>query len=281
MPRIALVVNPESGSGTDPSAVAGELRRHGAEVETFAREQAERAVESGADRLAVAGGDGSIANAAAAAGARGLPLAVLPSGTANDFATAMELPEDLTEACRLAVQGESLRSLDLGRIDGRPFVNVASVGLAAPAARQAGRLKRLIGPLAYGVGALRAGLTERPLRCRLVADGAELFAGRAWQVTIANSGAFGGGSTIETADPADGRLDAAVIEAGPRPALVRRAYGLRAGRITAQAGVHAARASSVRLEVPGRTAFNVDGELEPYGPVEVGVERAAFELVVG
>ena len=53
----------------------------------------------------MAGGDGSIAPAAAAAGAAGLPLAVIPAGTANDFAHGMKLPLDLDEACRLAVQG--------------------------------------------------------------------------------------------------------------------------------------------------------------------------------
>ena len=54
----------------------------------------------------------------------------------------------------LAVDGHGLRRLELGRLgDGRPFVNVASAGLASVAARRAAPLKPRLGPLAYAVGA--------------------------------------------------------------------------------------------------------------------------------
>ena len=86
-----------------------------------------------------------------------MPLAVLPTGTANDFARAYGLPGDPREAAELAADGERTRPLELGRLaDGRPFVNVASAGLASVAARNAQPLKPRLGPLAYGVGALRA-----------------------------------------------------------------------------------------------------------------------------
>ena len=136
MPAIALIANPGSGS-SDPDEVERHLRAAGAEVERFGLEHAERAAGSGLGRVAVAGGDGSVGPAAAAAAAAGVPLAVIPAGTANDFARRMGLSQDLEEACRLAVDGERLRVLELGRMDGRPFVNVASLGLPAPAAERA------------------------------------------------------------------------------------------------------------------------------------------------
>jgi len=68
--RIALVANPASGPGTEPDRLADRLRSHGAEVSVFAPEACDRAAASGADRVAVAGGDGSVGPAAAAA-ARG------------------------------------------------------------------------------------------------------------------------------------------------------------------------------------------------------------------
>ena len=79
----------------------------GATVSRFDIEQLERAVRSRPDRLVVAGGDGSIAPAAAAAGAAGIPLAVVPAGTANDFAERLGLPSDVAAACELAVQRHS------------------------------------------------------------------------------------------------------------------------------------------------------------------------------
>jgi diacylglycerol kinase (ATP) len=210
-----------------------------------------------------------------------VPLAVIPVGTANDFARALELPLHPRAAAALAVTGTELRAYELGRLaDGRPFVNVASAGLAPEAAREAGGLKGALGSAAYLIGAVRAGLRARPLRCSLTCDGEEVFSGRAWQVTAAITGAFGGGAAIE-ADPTDRALHLAVIESGVRAALVRRAYGLRRGSIERQKGVITRRCHQARLSVPGGTAFNVDGELLTAGPVDLGVRPRAFDLVVG
>jgi diacylglycerol kinase family enzyme len=277
---LALIANPASGAGTDPESLAAELRRLGARVELFEPGQAEAAAGSGAERMVVAGGDGSVAPAAAAAGSAGVPLAVIPVGTANDFARSLGLPRSPADAMRLAVEGTSLRRLDLGRINGRPFVNAASAGLAAQAATEAGGLKKLLGPLAYALGALLAGVRERPLRCDLRLDGEGFFAAGAWQVTVAGTGSFGAGSRLESAAPDDGRLDVAVIEAGSRLRLVAHAYSLRVGRLTRRSDVRHARARTMELLVAPDTAFNVDGEVVALGSVKVDVEPGAFELVV-
>ena len=86
--------------------MADRLRAAGAEAElqTFPPSECDAAVATRPDRLVVAGGDGSIAPAAEAAAGAGIALAVIPAGTANDFARAMELPDDLDDACRLAVR---------------------------------------------------------------------------------------------------------------------------------------------------------------------------------
>ena len=165
-------------------------------------------------------------------------------------------------------------------MDGRPFVNVASAGLSPVAAREASGLKGALGPLAYAVGALRAALRATPVRCRVSCDGEEVFAGDAWQVTVANTGAFGGGASVE-ADAADGSLDAVAIEATSRIALVRRGYGLRAGRVESQSGVTSARGREVSVEAREGTSFNVDGEVIEAGTSSFGVEPLAFEVVTG
>lgn len=279
--QIALLANPRSGRGTDPEALAAELRGLGARVELFEPGQEEAAARSGAERIAVAGGDGSIALVAAAAGSAGLPLAVIPVGTANDFARGLELPVRPREAMRLAVEGSVLRRVDLCRIGGRPFLNAASAGLAAHASNAAGGLKKALGRLAYMVGAVWAGLSERPVRCVVRVDGEPFFEGAAWQVTVAGTGSFGAGSELEQAEVDDGLLDVAVMEAGSRLRLVAHAYGLRTGRLAHLRDVPHSRASEVELEVPEGTGFNVDGEVFASGPVRLRVEPRAFELVVG
>jgi diacylglycerol kinase (ATP) len=276
---IALLANPESGSG-EADRAERLLRDHGAEVSRFGLDEASGAVASHPQRVVVAGGDGTIGCGAEVAARAGVPLAVVPVGTANDFARAMEIPLDPADAVKLAVRGARTESLDLGGFDGRPFVNAASAGLSPVAARKAHGLKRMLGPLAYAVGALRAGLTAEPVHCHVRCDGAELFGGRAWQVTVACTGAFGGGAGVD-ADPRDGVLDVVVIEATSRARLAMYAYGVRAGRIERHSGVITGAGREVEVDAERRTGFNVDGELVDAEEVRCTVEARAFEVVVG
>ena len=270
--RIALLRNPESGSG-EARDVAELLRRNGASVEELGVDEVPATVPSEAERIVVAGGDGSIAPAAAAASRAGVPLAVVPVGTANDFASAHGLPDDPAAATELAVRGTKTRSLELAWMGDRPFVNAASAGLAPAAARKAHGLKGALGPAAYAVGAMRAAIGAKPISCRAADDGGQLFAGEAWQVTVASSGFFGGGSEV-AADPQDGMLDLVVLEAGSRASLALRAYGLRRGTLERQDGVISHRGTAVDLEVPPGTSFNVDGEIVESGPSPVHGEAA-------
>jgi diacylglycerol kinase family enzyme len=283
--RLALVTNDASGGGTDAGAVAALLAAAGADVTVHdlgALDGGGAALLAGApERLVVAGGDGTIGPVAAVAAGAGLPLAVVPTGTANDFARALGLPLDPGEAARAAARRDApTRGIELLRAGDRPFLNAASVGLSVLAARRARALKHRLGPLAYAAGALRAGVAGRPLPCRVVVDGRELFAGACWQAIVAGTGAFGGGARLDAADPHDGLLDVAVLEAGPRAALVRRAYGMRAGRLADQAGVHHARGRVAELELPAGTRFNVDGEVCELRPARLQSRGERVEVVV-
>ena len=135
--------------------------------------------------------------------------------------------------------GAARRSSSAGSRTGRPFVNVASAGLASSVAgRRAQPLKSRFGPLAYGMGAARAAATGAPAAHRASAStAAEVFDGDAWQVMVACTGAFGGGSGIGAADATDGDLDVVIVPAGSRLGLARRAWGLRTQTIERQRAV--------------------------------------------
>ncbi len=281
--RIALAANRASGGGLDPEPLAAVMRERAADVAVFGcqGDELERAAAWGPDRLAVAGGDGTIGPMAELAGRLDVPLAVLPAGTANDFARAYGLPGDPREAAALAVEGEHTRPLELGRLaDARPFVNVASAGLASVAARNAQPLKPRLGPLAYGVGALRAAAREQPLPVAVRADGRTVFEGGCWQVIVAVSGAFGGGSGVAEADPDDGVLDVVILPAGSRASLARRAWGLRTRTIAQQRAVPHERGRVVEVDLPEGSEINVDGEIRRDGLERVTLEPRAFRLVV-
>jgi diacylglycerol kinase (ATP) len=281
--RIALAANRASGGGLDPEPLAAAMRERGAEVTVYSCEpdDLERIAAGRPHRVAVAGGDGTIGPVAEVAGRIDVPLGVIPTGTANDFARAYGLPDDPQEAAAMVATGERMRPLELGRLsDGRPFVNVASAGLASVAARNAQPLKPRLGPLAYGVGAARAAATEAPLRATVRVDGHTVFDGRSWQVIVAVSGAFGGGSGVAEADPDDGVLDVVVLPAGSRLGLARRAWGLRTRTIASQGDVEHHRGHLVETDLPDGGELNVDGEIREGGLDRVTVVPRAFSLVV-
>lgn len=294
--RLALIANPRSGTAPEPEALEAMLAADGAAVSYVPIEQiADRdggSLQDGAldalraagapDRVVVAGGDGSIGPAALCAAHLGVPLAVVAVGTANDFARAKDLPlDDLDAACALARAATAqARPAELGLAGERPFVNAAAAGLSVAAAQAAKPHKSRLGPLAYALGAAKAGVTATPLRCTVTADGRTRYQGSAWQVVVGVTGAFGGGSEIGGTSTRDGMLDVAVVPAGSRVGLVRRAYGMKTGRLTAQSDVAHERAEQIDVEVAGHPTFNVDGETCRCEPAHFTLHPGGFHVVI-
>jgi diacylglycerol kinase family enzyme len=139
-----LFFNPRSGGGkAERFALAKEARERGIEpIELKAGDDLKilvrRAVERGADGLAMAGGDGSQAIVAAIASEFGLPYACVPAGTRNHFALDLGVDRnDVIGALDAFVDGGE-RLVDLGDLNGRVFVNNVSLGLYAEAVQHAG-----------------------------------------------------------------------------------------------------------------------------------------------
>ncbi len=234
------------------------------------------------DRIVVAGGDGSIGLTALIAAEMRVPLAVLAAGTANDFARALGLPLELERACALARDPAAPTShAELALAGARPFVNAAATGLSVAAAYAARPYKARLGPLAYTVGALQAGATAAPLRCRLRCDGRECYAGLSWQIIVATTGAFGAGSQTGGTAPDDSQLDVVIVPAGPRIDLIRRAWGMRHGKLAAQSGITGARGREIEITIdPGPAMFNIDGELCRCEPARFTQQPGGFQVVV-
>ncbi len=282
--RVALMANPDAGSGIDPERVLEVVRGLEVDADLFDLGTCPvgDAVKASADRLLVAGGDGSIAVAAAVSQRLGMPLGIIPTGTGNDFARSLGIPTEVAEAAKIAVRGTLLRTMDLGRLSsGRCFVNVASWGLSSSAARAAASVKPLLGARAYPLGAMRVAGSGQAFDCEVIADGEQIFSGRAWQVIAAITGAFGGGAEV-SAEPDDGRLDVVVVPAGGRLGLLRRGWGMRRGTLTEQPGVLHRRAAHVEFRRDRKGELNVDGDVIPARRSETAtVESSAYQVVTG
>jgi diacylglycerol kinase family enzyme len=269
--HLAVVTNERSGRGTERDRILRLLSRRGVRISALDLDELPTDLPD-VDRLVIAGGDGSLGVAARTANANGLPMAVLPVGTANDFASAAGIPADLEAACLLAATGTRTLHHEVGLTGELAFVNVAAAGLSAVASRIAKPYKKRLGALAYPLAAVRAGITAPPVDCRVVVDGAEVFAGKAWQVVVAVTGAFGGGSAIGGTRRDDGLLDVAAVPAKSRLALARYGYGMRRGHLTSLRDVHHHRGS--RISVETTSEFTVDGETRTLDP-------ATFTLLPG
>jgi diacylglycerol kinase family enzyme len=128
-----LIVNPRSGSDSPTSEeLAEEANRRGVEVHLFSPGEDLEAIarDADAEALGMAGGDGSLAPVAAVAIERDLPFVCIPFGTRNHFARDLGLDRDDPVAA-LDAFGGAERRVDVGRVNGRVFLNNVSLGMYA------------------------------------------------------------------------------------------------------------------------------------------------------
>ncbi|HET6652921.1 MAG TPA: lipid kinase [Nocardioides sp.] len=242
------------------------------------------AVSDGHDLVIVGGGDGTIGCAAGLVAGTPATLGVLPLGTANDFARTLELPADVAGACAALAHGEVV-DVDLGRVDGRTFLNVASVGLSVGVAEAlTAGLKRRLGPLAYPVATLRAYRRHRPFSARLEfphGDHGTLELDDLMQVAVGNGRHYGGGNTVApNAGIDDHTLDVYAIVRGRLREHVSIARLLRDGSFVHHDRVHHVTTQAVRVVTDEPLPVNLDGEVETATPSLIEVARNALHVVV-
>src|SRR5215469_1064312 len=180
-------------------------------------EAAREAALSGADLVLATGGDGTVRCCAEALAGTGVPMGIIPLGTANLLARTLGIPAHPRAALRLAlVSGHGTdRLVDLAVADDVPFTAMAGIGLDA-AVVAATHLKHQLGWLAYAVsGAAHLALPPATFTIRL--DDDEPITRVARCVVAGNSGLLPGGfSLLPAARPDDGLLDVGVLApAGP------------------------------------------------------------------
>lgn len=188
--------------------------RHGAAV---CRMLADCGIECG-DRPAdgmqaviAAGGDGTVIHAIPLALQYRVPLGIVPLGTFNDLARTLGVPSTLAEACSVIAGGRT-RTIDLGFVNGRYYVNEASIGATARIARrQTPEVKQRFGFLGVVSTTLQTLRDIRPFFAEIGYDGREERC-RTVQITIANSARFGGIIERPGAAIDDGWLDLYSVE---------------------------------------------------------------------
>jgi diacylglycerol kinase family enzyme len=249
------------------------------------RNHMERAVKANTRRILVAGGDGTIASAAALVAGGKTELAILPGGTLNHFAKDHGIPTDLDEAAKVAAEG-TVEGADLGYVNDRVFLNTSSIGAYVTFVRVRERFEKSLGyALASFFAFLRVFSSVRTFGVELEVEGAKK--------SYRSSLVFIGVGERDLKLPALGSR----VEGGKRGLHVMIVQGRRPARLLAIALAGIARGTKQAAELPQFDSFIVDscridvrrsativaldGELKQMDtPLDYRIDRDAIRLVV-
>jgi YegS/Rv2252/BmrU family lipid kinase len=239
-------------------------------------------VRSGATRLVVVGGDGSVHEVVNGLGdAEGVELAVIPRGTGWDFARTFGIPRDLERAIAVARDGE-VRWIDLGLARFRTwageaasarFANVASAGISGAIAKRVNESsKALGGRISYYWATIAVFLGWQAGEMRIAVDG-KTRSGRMVDVMVLNGRYLGGGMMMcPEAEPDDGRFDVLAIGDVTRRDLAFVLPKVYRGRHLPHPRLELLRGSTVEVEAEGPLPLELDGE-------QPGTTPARFEIL--
>lgn len=261
-----LVVNPLSGDGKAARLdLVGRARARGIECHEFGpgrdlRTLVDDAVAAGADVIGVAGGDGSQAVVADVVSRSGLAMVVIPSGTRNHFAMDLGLDRGDPAAGLEAFGAAREVVVDLGRVNGSPFLNNVSMGLYGEVVQQATYRERKVETTIEELPTL---LTRPPDLRFIGPDGLPH-------------------STVQVVHVSNNPYLLDVRGAGGRPRLDTGRLGIVTAELSSAAGVTDmfARAAVGRLaQSPGLNAWTVRRfVVESEQPIAAGVDGEAAQL---
>jgi diacylglycerol kinase (ATP) len=295
--RARVILNPVSGGDTAPdyaTAISHRVREHYDAVEvvlTGAPGDAERAarvaVDDGCGLVVAGGGDGTlneVINGIAGAGALDrTTLGLVPLGTGNDFAAALDIPADVEGALDVLAVGHR-RTVDLGSVNGRVFANISGGGyIAEVSVAVTPQMKSIGGRLAYLVGGAQALFEFEPVRATIVAEptGTRLGAGL-YAFAVCNARLIGGGKLIAPrAVIDDGLLDVCLIEDMPALEFVALLRRVAEGSHMDDPRVRYLQATKLTLSFDRQILVNTDGEVLEAAECEYRVLPGAATFIAG
>ena len=228
----------------------------------------------------VAGGDGtvdSVVNAMAKSGVS-LPLGILPVGTANDFAKFLGMPSDVVEACKQIINSD-VKAVDLGSINDKYFINVASTGLFTDVSQKTDdNLKNTIGKLAYYLKGLEELPNFRKLKVKLESNEVN-FDGEMYLMLVFNGQTAGNFNLATRTDLSDGMLDIIVFKAIPIKSLIPLFIKVLKGEHLDSENVLYFKTDYLKVECHEDIVTDIDGEKGPDFPLEIKCIKGGLKIL--
>jgi diacylglycerol kinase (ATP) len=291
---VFVVFNPASGKGRGARLVepvlaalsAGGPVEHGLTASAGDEARlAREAVGRGFTTIVAVGGDGTWGGAAngilESGAADRVRLGLVPGGTGCDLAKSLGIPARDIPACARIVRGGATRTIDVGRIEDRYFVNVAGFGFDIAVIEDSRDVRWLGGSLLYVYCALRQMRRFPGFPVTMAVDGGPERRREMLMLVFANAKVFGGGFQVAPrADLADGRLDAVSFANMPPGRRLSIMVKLLRGTHGGDAAVESVQGRSFRLRFDAPPAYETDGEWNRARSTEVRVETVPGALRV-
>jgi diacylglycerol kinase (ATP) len=274
MSKVCVLVNPASGRGSGARALpairtafaaVGVTQVRLTTAKGSERDDTRKALDDGFDTIVACGGDGtwgSVGDGIIAAGAGNeVRLGLIATGTGNDFAKTVGAPaRDFPATARLAVDGQAT-AVDVGRIEGKHFLNVSGFGFDIAVLEDIERISWLKGDLLYLYSALRQLFGYGGIEVGIATQRSQRPPRRHLMLIVANARNFGGSFRIApAASVTDGKLDAiSILDAAPLARMRLFAAATKGTHVMAPE-VLVEQSSSFSLEFPQPPAFETDGE---------------------
>lgn len=224
MNKVKFIYNPYSGENTiitDIDKVIMVHQKYGYTVipyrinMEYGLTKAFEDIDDSYTYILVAGGDGTVDNVVNHMKELNinLPIAILPVGTANDFAKFIGMPQDIERACE-QILNSNAKTIDIGKINDKYFLNVASTGLFTDVSQKTDvNLKNTIGKLAYYVKGIEQLPNFRKLKVNVSSE-EQNFDGHMYLMLIFNGQTAGNLNIAYKSMVDDGYLDVIIIKAG-------------------------------------------------------------------
>ncbi len=244
---------------------------HETQAEKDATRIARELTQSGENELVVIGGDGTLHEVLnGIADPSVCNLGIVPSGTGNDFAERIGLPYDAEEAAKLILDGEA-KPTDYIEVGGVRCMNVAGVGMDVDVLERCRRGK-MKGKIKYLMSLLQSLFAFKGYKIEIESDGKKETRD-ALIAAVCNGDRFGGGIRIcPVADPADGKMNAVVVDCiGGKIQIIKAFMQLMKGKILSYPAASHFTCESVRFTPSLPCTVQLDGELYKNLPFEARI----------
>ncbi|KEI06645.1 YegS/Rv2252/BmrU family lipid kinase [Clostridium botulinum] len=290
MNKVKFIYNPYSGE----NAIIGEMdnvimihQKHGYIVEPFRiskgfnLKEAFENIDDSFKYVLVAGGDGTVDSVVNCMKLLkiDLPIGILPVGTANDFAKTIGISRNIKKACKQILDSEPI-PLDLGKINDKYFINVASTGLFTDVSQKTDvNLKNTIGKLAYYVKGIEQIPNFRKLKIKVTSNHMQ-FDDNMYLMLVFNGETAGNFHLAYKADLTDGLLDVIIVKAG----MIKDIIGLfikilKGEHLEGTKGITYFKTDKLTIECYEDIVTDIDGERGPDFPVTIECIKGGIKVL--